>query len=191
MFEFPLYRLAPSSTEVAPVAAAVGEEIPLGGTLPVAGGAFSSELGECFHGYMAVAVPSEDDPTLARALVARWEQRDIVAAEDLVACGARLRDLIAKKWPGAVVETEVPMSFTNAAGQVSEGYIDLLVRTSAGKFVIIDHKVVGGPDVLVHVRHYAGQQDIYRRAVGGDGFADVSVYLHLPHQGKLVEMRWA
>ena len=75
------------------------------------------------------------------------------------------------------------MSFTNAAGQVSEGYIDLLVRTSAGKFVIIDHKVVGGPDVLVHVRHYAGQQDIYRRAVGGDGFADVSVYLHLPHQG--------
>ena len=82
------------------------------------------------------------------------------------------------------------MSYENSDGQVSEGYIDMLVTTSEGKHIIIDHKVVADPDPLVHVKHYAGQQNIYRQAVLCGMGGEVSVYLHLPTQGRLVEMKF-
>ena len=189
--EFPLYKLAPSSKNVLAVDATVGEEHQLGTSLEVRDAKFTAELGDCFHGYMAVAVPGKDNPELAAALIKRWGQQGVVTPEELVACGARLRNLILKKWPGAVIETEIPMSYTNAEGQLSEGYIDVLVKTSDGKYVIIDHKVVGESDVLANVKKYAGQQSIYKQAVVGDKGGSVSVYLNLPHQGKLVEMMFA
>lgn len=188
--EFPLYKLAPSSKNVLAVDAIVGEELQLGTPLEVRDAKFTAELGDCFHGYMAVAVPGKDNPELAAALIKRWGQQGIVNPEGMVVCGAELRDLIAKKWPGARVETEVPMSYENSDGQVSEGYIDMLVMTSDGKHIIIDHKVVADPDPLVHVKHYAGQQNIYRQAVQHGIGGAVSIYLHLPSQGKLVEMRF-
>lgn len=188
--DLPLYKLPPSSKEVAPCEAIVGEEISLGTSLLIDDSKFTAELGDCFHNYMAVAVPGKDNPELAAALIMRWGQQDVLRAEVLVAFAARLRELILQKWPGSVIETEVPMSYTNDAGQVSEGYIDMLVRTADGKYVIIDHKVVKEPEAQVHVKHYAGQQNIYRQAVRAAKEADVAVYLHLPHQGKLVEMKF-
>jgi ATP-dependent exoDNAse (exonuclease V) beta subunit len=188
--DLPLYKLAPSSKDVAPCEATVGEVVATGVSLIVNGSKFSAELGDCFHNYMAVAVPGKDYTELANALVERWGQQGIVNPEGMVACGAALRDLIAKKWPGATVETEVPMSYENSDGQVSEGYIDMLVTTSEGKHIIIDHKVVADPDPLVHVKHYAGQQNIYRQAVLCGMGGEVSVYLHLPTQGRLVEMKF-
>jgi len=188
--DIPLYKVAPSSSEVAGCEATVGEELSLGAEFAVRDIDCTAELGDCFHNYMAVAVPGNDDPDLAAGLIGRWRQQNVIHVEDLVACGAKLRELIQRKWPGSQIKTEVPMSYANAAGQVSEGYIDMLVKTADGKYVIIDHKVVKEPDVLVHVKHYAGQQNIYRQSLVECLKTEVFVYLHLPRQGKLAEMRF-
>ena len=188
--EKPLYKLAPSSQEVEPVKASVGEEIPLGTSLFVKDFKFTGDLGDCFHNYMAVAVPGKDDPALAEALIERWGQKDVITANELVACGAKLRELIAEKWPGSTVETEIPMSLVNENGQLSEGYIDMLVRAADGKYEIIDHKVVKEMESLVHVEKYAKQQNVYKKAIIGDGHEVISVYLNLPHQGRLAEIKF-
>ena len=184
----PAAKVAPSSLEGIETSAKVGECILLSGKLPVAAKGISSELGDCFHGYMAVALCGGDDRAMAEGLVSRWGVAGIVAGEDLVAAGRRLREVIEARWPGCRIETEVPMSYRNELGQVSEGFIDMLVRVGENDYVIIDHKVVHDGDHEALVNKYAGQQEVYRKTIEADGGHVKGVYLHLPHQGELVEI---
>lgn len=184
----PAAKVAPSSLEGNETAAKVGECIALPGKLPVAERGITSELGDCSHGYMAVALCGCDDLALAEGLVSRWNVTGTVAAEDLVAAGRRLHEVVEARWPGCRIETEVPMSYRNERGQVSEGFIDMLVRVGENDYVIIDHKVVHDGNREALVKKYAGQQDVYRKTIEAVGGRVKGVYLHLPHQGELVEI---
>ena len=80
------------------------------------------------------------------------------------------------------------MSYRNELGQVSEGFIDMLVRVGENAYVIIDHKVVHDGDREALVKKYAGQQEVYRNTLEAIGGHVKGVDLHLPHQGELVEI---
>ena len=83
------------------------------------------------------------------------------------------------------------MSYRNDLGQVSEGFIDMLVQVGEDDYVIIDHKVVHDGDREALVKKYAGQQEVYRKTLEAIGGHVKGVYLHLPHQGELVEIKYA
>ena len=80
------------------------------------------------------------------------------------------------------------MCFRHPNGQASEGFIDMLVEKDDGSFVIIDHKVINDRNVETCVKTYAAQQEVYRNAVQAACGPVKHVYLHLPIQGKMVEV---
>ncbi len=149
---------------------------------------YSSELGECFHSYMVVAAHGTDDASLARGLIARWGVADVLSIDELVAAGRRLRDWVGWRLEPKSIHTEVPMNFKHTTGQISKGFIDMLVEKKDGSFVIIDHKVVSDQSAKTCVKTYAAQQEVYRNAIRAFCGTECQVYLHLPVQGKLVDL---
>ena len=138
----PAFRVSPSSLEGMETGATVGEKIEMSSGMGVTLFSRPSDLGDCVHAYMAAAVPARDENRqLAEGVIARWCLDDVVDADKLVQAGIQLRKFIDERWPGAVVHAEVPMSIVFPTGQVSEGFIDMLVETEAG-YVIIDHKML-------------------------------------------------
>ena len=183
-------KAAPSSLEGGDSSGVRGVESDVGGVMELEETVFSAELGECFHSYMAVAVPGVDDPELAKGLIERWGVKDVLAPGELVKAGARLREWINMHFKAKAIHTEVPMSFNHEDGRVSEGFIDMLVEAEDGSFAIIDHKVINDENAAKCVTTYAPQQEVYRNAVIKIGNAVSAVYLHLPAQGKMVEIKY-
>ena len=183
-------KVAPSSLEGGDTSGIKGAESDVGGVMELKKTVFSAELGECFHSYMAVAVPGADNPEFAKGLIKRWGVEDVLASEELVKAGVRLREWINKHFQVKAIHTEVPISFNHADGRVSEGFIDMLVEAEDGSFAIIDHKVINDENAAKCVTTYAPQQEVYRNAVIKIGNAVSAVYLHLPAQGKMVEIKY-
>ena len=183
-------KVAPSSLEGGDTGGVKGAESDVGGVMELKKAVFSSELGECFHSYMAVAVPGGDDSELAKGLIERWGVKDVLASGELVKAGSKLREWINKHFSVKAIHTEVPMSFNHADGRVSEGFIDMLVETEDGSFAIIDHKVINDENAAKCVATYAPQQEVYRNAVIETDNTVSAVYLHLPAQGKMVEIKF-
>ena len=184
------FRVSPSSMEGADVGAAVGEKIQIGSGMGVTVFARPSDLGDCIHAYMAVAVPSKDESDeLAKGVIARWQLADVMDADRLVQAGKHLRELIEKKWPGAIVHTEVPMSVVLPTGQVSEGFIDMLLETESG-YVIIDHKMLRSLDEDKVKVDFGVQLLCYKMAVeAATGKKVLQMFLHLPNQGVCLELK--
>ena len=180
----PSFRFSPSSMEGVDVGAAVGEKIQIGSGMGVTVFARPSDLGDCIHAYMAVAVPSKDESDeLAKGVITRWQLADVIDADRLVQAGKHLRELIEKKWTGAIVHTEVPMSVTLPTGQVSEGFIDMLLETESG-YVIIDHKMLRSLDEGKVKVDFGVQLLCYKMAVEmATGKQVLQTFLHLPNQG--------
>lgn len=187
----PPARIAPSSLEGGDSTGVRGQELKLPARMSLTKESYSSDLGECFHAYMAVAVPGTDDKSLARGLVERWGVANVLSANELVAAGKRLKDWICHTLSPKSIHTEVPMHFKHPNGQVSEGFIDVLVEREDESFVIIDHKVISNQSAETCVKTYSAQQEVYRNAVRTACGASCQVYLHLPVQGKLVEVKLA
>lgn len=181
-------KVAPSSLEGGGTCGTRGRESLLGTCMSLKKGEYSSGLGVCVHSYLAVTVPDMDDRTLAEELITRWGVGDILSVDALVMAGVRLRDWIRQTFDPKTIQTEVPMHFNHPNGQVSEGFIDMLVEKGDGSFVIIDHKVIGDHAVAECVKMYAPQQEIYRNAVQAACGLVSHVYLHMPVQGKVVEV---
>ena len=188
---YPPARIAPSSLEGGDSAGVREREMKLPARMSLIRESYSSDLGECFHSYMVVAVPGTDDKSLACGLIERWGVANVLSADELVAAGKRLRDWISQALSPKAIHTEIPMHFKHPNGQVSDGFIDVLVERKDGSFVIIDHKVVSNQSAETCVKTYAAQQEVYRNAVRTACGAACQVCLHLPVQGKLVEVLFA
>lgn len=182
----PPSRIAPSSLEGGTASGVRGREIGFAACMRLVKSSFSSQLGECVHSYMAVAVPGADDRDLARGLVERWGVDDVLSPDELVAAGKRLREWIVRTLKPKAIHAEVPMHFNHPNGQVSDGFIDMLIETDDGSFAIIDHKVISDQAAEECVAKYAAQQGVYRKAVLSACGPVSQVWLHLPIQGKLV-----
>jgi len=181
-------KVSPSSLAEAATTGVAGRQCPLSGKLEVLKERYSADLGECFHSYAAVAVPGKDDVELAKSLICRWGIDGTVSAEAIVAAGRRLREWIVDNLNPKSIHTEIPMRFNHPNGQASEGFIDMLVEKADGSFVVVDHKVISDHHAETCVKTYAAQQEVYRQAVQADCARVSQIYLHLPAQGRLVEV---
>lgn len=149
----------------------------------------NAAVGNAMHGYYALAVKGGDDAELAKSLLERWGVAEFVDAEKLVKSGACLREYVNGKWPGAEIDTEVPVTLVNEKGQRHQGYIDLLVKTADG-YVVLDHKTGLSRDYAAVARRYAGQLALYRQAIeDATGGKVLKSVLHLPACGVCVECK--
>ena len=69
----PNFRVSPSSMEGTDVGAVIGENVKIGTGMGVMVFSKPSDLGDCVHSYMAVAVAENDEsPKLAEKVVQQW-----------------------------------------------------------------------------------------------------------------------
>ena len=183
-------RVSPSSLEGTDVGAIIGEKIEISTGMGATVFSKPSDLGDCVHAYMAVAVPAKDENRqLAEKVVAQWGVAKALNAGQLVSAGKYLRKFIDDRWPDAVIHTEMPMSVMLPTGQVSEGFIDMLVETEAG-YVIIDHKMIRSYEEEKLKTDYGIQLLCYRMAVEkATGKKVLQTFLHLPNQGICLELK--
>jgi len=173
------------------VTAELGEPIVSGG------GPEWERVGDCLHAYLATPYPELAPATrvaVAERLVRAWGVGSMLSAAEVVDCGQRWSDWIDRTHPGAVISTEIPFTWMNEEHQRTQGWLDQLIRTPGGDVIVVDHKTYPGSDPIGHVReHYLGQMATYRAAVsqtlGGRG--DVSLLIHLPLLGKVLEVTGA
>jgi ATP-dependent exoDNAse (exonuclease V) beta subunit len=183
-------KISPSSMEGKDAGAAIGEKVEIGAGIGVTVFSNPEELGNCVHSYLAVAEIEKDEcQQLAEKVVRQWGVESVMAFDKLVRAGEQLRTFIDERWAGAKIHTEVPMSFELSTGQVSEGFIDMLVETKDG-YVIIDHKMVRPFEEEKLKVTYGAQLQCYRNAVEkATGKKVLQTFLHLPNQGVCMELK--
>jgi ATP-dependent exoDNAse (exonuclease V) beta subunit len=183
-------RISPSSMEGTDIGAVIGEKVEIGEGIGLTAFSKPEELGNCVHSYLAVAEIEKDEcQQLAKKVVRQWGVESVMAFDKLVRAGEQLRTFIDERWAGAKIYTEVPMSFELPTGQVSEGFIDMLVETKDG-YVIIDHKMVRSFEEEKLKVAYGAQLQCYRNAVEkATGKNVLQTFLHLPNQGICMELK--
>ena len=81
------------------------------------------------------------------------------------------------------------MSVVLPSGQLSEGFVDMLLETENG-YVIIDHKVLSCFDEEKVRSDYGIQLQCYKLAVEvATGKKVLQTFLHLPNQGICLELK--
>jgi ATP-dependent helicase/nuclease subunit A len=159
-----------------------------------AGNQAMNEIGDAVHAFFA-ADPIErsaaDRRIVAERILVVGGFISVARPEDLVTAHDRLREFLAKLYPGAVWHREVPIAgkVTSSAGsrQVT-GSIDLLLETKGG-WVIVDHKTYPGTDWEVKARAYTPQLAAYRRVLNAAGAKQVVAQLvHFPIGGRIAEL---
>jgi ATP-dependent exoDNAse (exonuclease V) beta subunit len=101
-----------------------------------------------------------------------------------------LRRVIQETWTVRRMRTEVPV-MQKAHGRLTSGVADLVVETGDG-LVLIDHKVMQGSsdEAIRKAGEYAQQLRAYADILEAAERRPVqSMWIHLPVQGKLVEIR--
>ena len=85
--------------------------------------------------------------------------------------------------------TEHPIVHRLEDGRVVRGWIDVLLETDTG-WVIVDHKSSPRPksEWRDEVREYAGQLDVYRRALEAAGRTVSGCWVHFPVGGGIVRI---
>lgn len=143
-------------------------------------------FGNAFHNF--VALPEKlRTPAKAEALLQQWGVSKAISPEQLRKASEHLFAFIFQRYgngdPEAVqIECEVPMTLRKENGQLYQGFIDMLIKTPAGKYVIIDHKTHSRKDdIKKFAAECYAQLAIYRDAVENITRGKVSeLLIHLP-----------
>jgi ATP-dependent exoDNAse (exonuclease V) beta subunit len=149
-------------------------------------------LGDAVHAYLT-ALPSleglgsdEHRDASARCLQG-FEVESLLAADQLVAMGERLKAWVGATYPGAAWHTEVSVAAPRAAGGQWNGSVDLLLCLPGGNVVVVDHKC--GPirrdGLAAKAATYAGQLAAYREALEAQGLAVAATWIHFPLAGAM------
>jgi ATP-dependent exoDNAse (exonuclease V) beta subunit len=157
----------PSSS--AETACTVAETTVIGSRVPIVGTAAMDILGTALHACIAAAVTdrkvlqtiADVDGILHRLGASSW-----LDAESIHRQIAAFLVWIDTRWPECEILAEIPVESVFTNGQVMQGRIDLLLKTSGG-WVLIDHKSNPGAadqwDKLA--REHGGQLAAYSQAV--------------------------
>ncbi|MGQ4535810.1 UvrD-helicase domain-containing protein [Dermabacteraceae bacterium P13264] len=172
------------------VAAQVGIFAQLGEPLVAKGGQNWDLVGDATHAYLATpyaGLSAAQRTELAAQISRRWG--GFVSADVIVAAGERWQAFLAAQFPGARLETEVPLSWRRGDGSLMEGWIDALLTLPDGSLVVVDHKSYPGEDPLQQVKNkYLGQLACYRQALTQTQDKPVTVLVHLPLRGLVIEV---
>ncbi|NLA29209.1 MAG: hypothetical protein GX875_06095, partial [Propionibacterium sp.] len=113
-------------------AARIRRVAQFGDVAPLEGSRGSAEIGDCVHAYLAAPVarlqPHEKE-AVAQRLIAAWGVEQHLRPTRLVEYGDRWADWLEQTYPGARVETEVPITWQNSQHQRMQGWIDQLITT--------------------------------------------------------------
>jgi ATP-dependent exoDNAse (exonuclease V) beta subunit len=187
---YPSLHVRPSSATAG--AAIAYDIVELGPRLRLGGSPDMQLLGEAFHSFFA-ADHGGDDRTnrlvRAAACISAWTVGGVMTPEDLVEAADRLWRWCDVRWPGAVVEREVPVTGRRGYQRIS-GRIDLLVR-SPGGVCLVDHKAFpAGHDAWpAKVAAVAPQLDVYAEVCRAAGESVAGRCIHLPVAGVVLVLR--
>src|SRR5699024_3355519 len=152
-------------------------------------------VGEAIHAYLALPLPhltAVQREAAAARLVQRWAVSRAVDAAVLQEAGEAWAAFLAAEFPGAEELTEQPITWWNEEDQVTEGWIDTLLRLPGGEIVLVDHKSYPGSEAVRKVREeYLGQMATYAQALTAAGVAPSRILLHLPLRGEVLEVQLA
>jgi ATP-dependent exoDNAse (exonuclease V) beta subunit len=99
---------------------------------------FGTAVHACLAAYLASPGTRWSDRDVT-AILARHGIDKAVAPHDVLTQLATVREWLGKRWPGAKVYVEVPITQSLTNGQILSGRIDLLVESESG-WILIDHK---------------------------------------------------
>jgi ATP-dependent helicase/nuclease subunit A len=125
-----------------PIAATVTETVKIGTRIAVDPTTDFALLGEAVHACLATYLPASDFPMSVGDVAAVLKRTGI---EGVVAPDAVLRQLgavrawLEERWPDAEPLVEIPITQGLENGQIMNGRIDLLLKTTTG-WILIDHK---------------------------------------------------
>lgn len=187
--EFPPLAVKPSEGGAVEDARIV-ERIDLGHRLPLIGAHDMKNVGEAIHRFLAADDPAWDEARrhgLARRLLDAWGV-SALDPKDVVTMGARFRDFIDKRWPGAALRREAPI-VCRMGDRTMSGRIDATAETT-DVVVVFDHKSFPGraSEHDNQVRKHAGQLRLYRDAIKESLPAPkpILLALHLPVTGEVL-----
>ena len=128
-------QLSPSSLP-ADERATVTEVIELGGRLELTGEYEPAALGSALHAVIASTVLGQN----ATARILRDHgMENTISVEMADRCASRLLCALRQRFNPIGMSAEFPVYYTNEQGQLTSGWIDLLLETEEG-YVLIDHK---------------------------------------------------
>jgi ATP-dependent exoDNAse (exonuclease V) beta subunit len=152
-------------------------------------------IGTTLHAFLAAdieALSDEERRSLAERVLTRGGLRDTFTSDALLDASDALRDFVARRWPGAIWQREIPIRarFDSEHGaRAIEGCIDLLLETPGG-VILVDHKSFPGRASEWEQRAlaYAPQLLAYARALEIAGKSLTAMLVHFTVGGGVVEM---
>jgi ATP-dependent exoDNAse (exonuclease V) beta subunit len=185
---------AVSPSSVDPVVAQTARVIVLGGRIPVVGRPDMDRVGTALHDVFAADLGGglvDNREAKACALLKRYQLAEHIEAAEVLACSSSLREWLEKTFVMDALYPEWPIRTVLDSGQRVQGWVDLLIDTADG-WVLVDHKSFPGKKEHweKHALEYAGQLDLYRRAVEqATGKPVRSQWIHFCIGGGLVEIK--
>ncbi len=175
------------------VAGTVAEKHDLGTRIAVVQGAEMNVLGTAIHACIAAAVVDRQllastesiNAILQRLGADKWTDASAVREQMCNFFG-----WISARWPDAELSAEIPLESVFGNGQVMQGRIDLLIKTSQG-WVVIDHKSnqVNDGQWETLAADYAGQLSAYAQALTlATGLPVLENWLFLPVAAALLRI---
>ncbi len=191
----PLREIFNPSRAAAQDGATTTEVVELGDRITVRGDDMAT-IGNALHRVIAMELVNPDRADAlfnASAILQGFGVDAFVDAADALRCARRFREFVTARFEPRRILAEVPAAAWNDAGQLTRGWIDVLVETAAG-WVVIDHKSSPRPrsewraEALAH----SGQLASYRSmiAAAGEVFAP-STWIHFPVTGGMVRVSLA
>ena len=174
----------------------VGEPVVLGDRFIIEGQPDWRHLGEAVHGFLAADRPAALDDELrvviAQRLLDAWGVAAAMSARHLLECSARMETWIHSTWPDATCHRELQMAARDAGATITRGVADLVLETSDGELVIIDHKSYPGSptDAVREAAGYGGQLNAYAHlAERAFGRPVTQAFVHMPIVGVAVPVQ--
>jgi len=164
----------------------------LGNRLALTGKPAMDDFGNAMHGFLGADHGDEEDVRLVMAerMLSRWEVEGAIEPVDMLLASDRLNHFIIERYPEVKILREWPMTMVLENNQRMQGWLDMLLKLPDG-YVVIDHKSYPGDNAEEHVKQYAPQLAVYKKAVEqATGMPVLKTLIHLPIQGKIVQVSW-
>ena len=149
-------------------------------------------LGEAIHRFIAADHTERDRKErqeIAARMLDRWVPESGVNSDQLLAISDNFHHWVKQTYPDARLLKEWPVRM-KTGNRAAHGWIDALIETNDG-YVLVDHKTMGADigDCLEQVKSYAGQLNLYSRAIrAATGKPVMETLIHLPLQGNLISV---
>ena len=170
----------------------MGEVIELGESIPITKVIDYSLLGTAIHNIIATEIRQPDDDAGSRTknILKTYGLLEIVNVGDIICASRCFIEKINTLFKPINLYTEYPVNFIHQTGQITRGFIDLLIETEQG-WLIIDHKSsdLKKSDWEGSATSYSGQLSLYQQAVNAASSKQtIGTWIYFPVAGGLVEI---